>query len=476
MRAKQARHIVNKVIPGILASSSRARRGAEGSELIANSEPRSNCSGKTEKDGADARDDVAYVKRKGQGRRKAKAVVEEDEIIVRAGHEKKKKERGKARQRKDSLEEPFASPSLDSASHHDRSAPDRTVRIIATDTLTTARMLLSESKPSRKQSNVCILNMASSLRPGGGVLSGATSQEEFLCSRTTLLSSLQESFYRLPEYGGIYTHDVMVFRNGLPLGDPKGELGSGERWWVDCISAGMLRFPDLEGGEEEEKRLSKKDRKVVEAKMRAVLRIACTKGIKKIVLGAWGCGAYGNPVPDIAEAWYDVLNGKSSHSGMKGKHNKPIETWDEIKEVVFAISNVKMATEFSSAFGGCKTVEAGPGGSTEEEDEEGTDTVVQELRIKIQEMEGQLQKVWNPDLKLRMGVILGGLRKQLREREGVPGRDHQEDEGRGSGTDDDSSAEEGNEDTHEKSEENLTDEEGVSSDENGSMPGGLTLA
>jgi len=38
--------------------------------------------------------------------------------------------------------------------------------------------------------------MASPLRPGGGVLTGATSQEEFLCARTTLYPSLREKFYR----------------------------------------------------------------------------------------------------------------------------------------------------------------------------------------------------------------------------------------------------------------------------------------
>ena len=58
--------------------------------------------------------------------------------------------------------------------------------------------------------------------------------------RTTLLPSLKESFYHLPELGGIYTPDVLVFRNGLPLGDATGELGVGERYFVDVVTAGML--------------------------------------------------------------------------------------------------------------------------------------------------------------------------------------------------------------------------------------------
>ena len=87
--------------------------------------------------------------------------------------------------------------------------------------------------------------MASPLRPGGGVLTGATSQEEFLCARTTLLPSLRESFYRLPEIGAVFTHDVLVFRGSGSLADAGQELGPGERFWVDVVSAGMLRFPEL---------------------------------------------------------------------------------------------------------------------------------------------------------------------------------------------------------------------------------------
>ncbi|PZC93875.1 hypothetical protein A1F95_06965 [Pyrenophora tritici-repentis] len=263
------------------------------------------------------------------------------------------------------------------------------------------------SKLSNKKSpNTCILNMASPLRPGGGVLAGATSQEEYLCARTTLLPSLKETFYRLPELGGIYTPDVLVFRNSLSLGDNAGELSPTERWYVDVASAGMLRFPELEGEEDEVKRLGKKDRRLAEAKIRAVLRIMERKGAEKVVLGAWGCGAYGNPVKDIAEAFRSVLDGvpHSSSTSKKSKNgHAEQETWPGIKEVIFAIGNRKMATDFAAAFGGTIQVEAGPGSEATAEDEEGEDAVAEELRTKIQEMESQLSQVYNPDLKTRMG-------------------------------------------------------------------------
>lgn len=448
IRAKQARNVVKKVVPAILASNARARRGADGSELIPNPGP-NGTAGQDSKstDGARAEDDeeTGYVKRKGQGRRKIKGGmddVEEGEARNGDAGRDAGKGRGKGRgkKRNDSLEEGLSNLNL-KGSATTLSSPSRkprSIRMMTTDALTAAHMLAHPSlydataantprQTSKKQPNPCILNMASPLRPGGGLLTGATSAEETLCARTTLLPSLKESFYRLPEYGGIYTHDVLVFRSALPLGDSAGELSPTERWYVDVISAGMLRFPELEGEEEDEKRLSKKDREIVESKIRGVLRIAEQKGVKRLVLGAWGVGAYGNPTRDVAEAFAKVLGGRSSHpsSGSKKNSKSPstgVETFPSIENIIFAIPTHKVANDFAAAFGGKIEVEEGPGASAEDGDEEDDeeDKVTEELRSKIQEMEGQISQVWNPDLKVRLGAILEGLRTQLKEREGTP--------------------------------------------------------
>ncbi|EOA87239.1 hypothetical protein ACJQWK_10238 [Exserohilum turcicum] len=446
MRAKQARHVVNKVVPALLASNARARRGVEGSELIVDPGPGIGAAGgvagknksKSKEGGGD---DVGYVKRKGQGRRKVKEGEggEEEDGIAMGDGEREGKGRGKAskaKKRNDSLDAGLLGQDLNITAPAPLQSPkkERCIRIITTDTLTAAHMLSHttpppSAKPSsnrkQQQQNTCILNMASPLRPGGGVFAGATSQEEFLCARTTLLPSLKEEYYRLPEHGAIFTRDVLVFRNALSLGDSQGELPHADRWYVDVISAGMLRFPELEGDEDAgEKRLCKKDREMVERKIRAVLRIAEHKGARKLVLGAWGCGAYGNPVRDVAEAFRRVLDGTTAAAAAASRKSKGVvlETWAGLEHVVFAIANPKMAREFAQAFGGGIQVEDGPGGAgDEEEDEEEEDTVAEELRAKIQEMEGQISKVWNPDLKERLAVVLDGLKAQLRGREGTLG-------------------------------------------------------
>ncbi|CAI6340901.1 unnamed protein product [Periconia digitata] len=483
-RAKHARHIVNKVIPAILASNARARKGADGSELIsdpnpADSNPSPAPSTGTKDEATPSRDpESKYIKRKGQGRRKAKGNDAIDHNQVLPARRRDRTLDGESNQ----LEEKNASSAtiVVSAPPTAVSAPQRTFRILNTDTLAAARSLQPRFKNSRKEPNVCILNMASPLRPGGGVLAGATSQEEFLCTKTTLLPSLHETYYRLPEYGGILTRDVLV------LGSASSDLPAAERYYVDAISAGMLRFPDLVGEEGEEKRLGKKDVMIVEQKMRAVLRIASSRGVRKLVLGAWGCGAYGNPVRDIAEAWRRVLDGAAGDSQptkarKTSKSSEPVERWDSISEVVFAISNRKMAEAFCEAFD--PSVEVESLHSRGEEEQEETDHVAEELRSKILEMETQLEKVWNANLKQRMDVILDGLRAQLRERESAVGvyrsdgdgeddndeEEEEEEEEEGSGEDGESSAD-GVEVSSDADDDELSGYENSDLDSRGGLP------
>ncbi|KAH7067475.1 hypothetical protein BKA63DRAFT_582351 [Paraphoma chrysanthemicola] len=484
LRAKQARHIINKTIPALLASNARARRGADASELIADPAPyraavATGNSAVSRTEDADA--DAGYVKRKGQGRRKIKEVGAGADAGV---HESKSRNSRRSKSTTTaSLDQGVSNLNLHANTTNptpEDQVKECTIRIISTDTLTAAHILShstpapASKTPHKSRQNICILNMASPLRPGGGVLSGATSQEEFLCARTTLLPSLKESYYRLPEFGGIWTSDVLVFRNAKTLGDGKGELGVGERGWVDVISAGMLRFPELEveegvvggkeGGKDADgdgdvvKKLSKPDQILVEKKMRAVLRIAQGKGVKKLVLGAWGCGAYGNPVGDIARAWKKVLTpGSESSSGKKGRGGSS-ETWPNLEEIIFAISNRKMATTFAHAFDPQIDVEAGPGDAVndldDEDDEE--DKVAEELRAKIAEMEGQISQVWNPDLKSRMGVILEGLRAQLREREDADGKES----GRGAARESDGEGNDSEEEEEDADEDDNDEEDG----------------
>ena len=85
--------------------------------------------------------------------------------------------------------------------------PQPKITVIQSDTLNAAQAFLD---PMAKHRRITVLNMASFLRPGGGVVNGAIAQEESLCLRSTLYPALDEKFYRLPKFGGLYTQDILV--------------------------------------------------------------------------------------------------------------------------------------------------------------------------------------------------------------------------------------------------------------------------
>ena len=358
-RAKHARATVNKTIPDILKANSRARRGVDAAELIVEP-PRAK---------------------------------QTDEV------------------------QPGA----------------LTIRLHVTDTITAASRLGEGARGDNGRT--AILNMASPLRPGGGVLNGATSQEEFLCVRTTLLPSLRDEFYRLPEIGAVYTPDVLVFRDGAG-----NDLAKKDRFWVDVITAAMLRFPETEAlveddrekmqdeqqdgnesvDEESEARepvqthavyAEQKDRDMVVAKMRAVMRILAAKGVRRVVLGAWGCGAYGNPVKEISQAWRKVLlEGESKNRRDRKGTSVQLTPWGSVQEVVFAIKEPRMASSFHQCFGD-QMVLFEP---DQEEDESSSEdaSATAELEEKIHDLEQQIQQARTPQLQTGLQAVLENLKRQ----------------------------------------------------------------
>ena len=159
-------------------------------------------------------------------------------------------------------------------------------------------------------SNVAVLNMASAKNPGGGVINGSRAQEEELCRRSNLILSLYGVYskgmfnfnlpdydYPIPTYATIYTPNVTVYREPVTYDKVK------EPYKVNIISAAMIIQPDLdENGDIEKKYVH-----IVKKKIRCVLRTALLTKNDRLVLGAWGCGAFGCPSKHMARLFKKVL-------------------------------------------------------------------------------------------------------------------------------------------------------------------------
>ena len=148
-----------------------------------------------------------------------------------------------------------------------------------------------------REENPLVLNMASEYTPGGGYLKGSKAQEEDLCRKTSLYPSLHRHYYPLKKYQCIYSPHVLAFR------DPSYKLVKWKKCsWMSVVSMAAVRKPKLVQG-----KYTKEDHKIMKLKIRKLLTIALLKGHKTLVLGAWGCGVFGNPPRQVALLFKTVL-------------------------------------------------------------------------------------------------------------------------------------------------------------------------
>lgn len=158
-----------------------------------------------------------------------------------------------------------------------------------------------------EKGNIVALNFASATNPGGGYLNGCTAQEESLCRASMLYPCLvaNKQMYKdnkskyTPLYSDrmIYSPDVVVFRND------KGEV-------LDkFVQASFITSPAV--NRKIAKALFISDfaiEKVMDIRIRKIISLALEQSPSVIILGAFGCGVFGNDRKLIYELFENVIN------------------------------------------------------------------------------------------------------------------------------------------------------------------------
>ena len=142
--------------------------------------------------------------------------------------------------------------------------------------------------------DVALLNFASARHPGGGFLNGAKAQEEDLCRCSGLYPCLLQcvDYYKSNRaLSSLLYTDHMIFSPLVPFFKTRGTGDLlADPFFVSVITApapnsGPFLRRDPEAVEELERTFQRR--------WRNVLRIARDRGVKRLLLGAWGCGAFG---------------------------------------------------------------------------------------------------------------------------------------------------------------------------------------
>lgn len=194
--------------------------------------------------------------------------------------------------------------------------------IILPDTDTTGTRYIVSGKRSFEAAKgyrgkkVAVLNYANNVSIGGAPYS-AGAQEESLCRCSTLLPCLQamkEPFYmkhrkqaRKGEmnYMGnddlIYTPDVVVFKSDLRTDPVYPQMLSSDEWYkvnvITCAAPVMIRVASLPDNYE----------MAIRSRIKKILDVAAKEGNEVIILGAWGCGAFRNPIEIVARVFVELV-------------------------------------------------------------------------------------------------------------------------------------------------------------------------
>ena len=152
-----------------------------------------------------------------------------------------------------------------------------------------------------------VLNFANSVSPGGGVRRGARAQEEDLCRKSTLLLSLEsncaEPYYLYHRANNPYlASDAMILSPYVEIiRDENNDLLD------EPIKVAVLTCaaPNLMMGNQglTEKQLED----LLYQRIQGIIAMAASLNYNKLVLGAWGCGAFRNDANMVAKLFHKAF-------------------------------------------------------------------------------------------------------------------------------------------------------------------------
>ena len=203
--------------------------------------------------------------------------------------------------------------------------------------------LIAARKLASKYDKTTTLNFANAIVPGGGVVIGASAQEEYLCRAGNLYNcllkpGLHKDFYLYHTtlfntyYSDrvIYSKGVTFFKEDILINPSRAvyEPQYTDDWAnIDIITspAPNIRLkikPD-----------ANKVSRILESRIRNIFEVCIENKAQALVLGAFGCGAFGNSPAVVAGIFEKIL---------KDEHYE-----DYFREIIFAVKPSKDRNNFA---------------------------------------------------------------------------------------------------------------------------------
>lgn len=188
-----------------------------------------------------------------------------------------------------------------------RAARATSIEVLDSTTQRAAQALATEA--SATADAVVVLNFASARNPGGGFLGGAKAQEEELCRCSGLYPTLltQPRYYEHNrEQKTLLYSDFLIYSPRVPF----LRLATNKPFLDRPFCVSVITAPAPNAGalsRSEERGAAQLLPSTFEQRWANVLAVAEQNHARALVLGAWGCGAFGNDPTLVATTAQSVL-------------------------------------------------------------------------------------------------------------------------------------------------------------------------
>ena len=197
------------------------------------------------------------------------------------------------------------------------------IRMIVSDTVSVVLDIWNKYSPKKP----CVLNFASYTNPGGKFLEGSKAQEECLCHESTLYpvqSAFMTSYYMENAHNknnamylnrALYSPNIIFIRDGLrPVA-------------CDVLTCAAPNYTTAS----KYGRITKTDNtQILKSRCRYLLNVMEENGVDTPILGAYGCGVFGQDAAEVATIFKMLLRSGRYH----------------FKTVIFAVIEGPNAAEF----------------------------------------------------------------------------------------------------------------------------------
>ena len=189
--------------------------------------------------------------------------------------------------------------------------PQPVVAVTGETTLEAAARLVDEDGSDE----LLCLNFASAKNPGGGFLSGSQAQEESLARSSGLYACLIPHMAMYEHNRALSTalySDHMIYSPGVPVFRDEGGQLLETPFQVAFLSAPAVNAGAVRRNEPER---AARIESVMRTRLERVLWVARQQGHRSLILGAWGCGVFGNEPDVVARLFAEQLLGSGRFAG-----------------------------------------------------------------------------------------------------------------------------------------------------------------